>query len=514
MNKSLGGAAVLALANTVCRVLGFLFKIPLSNLIGSEGMGYFSLATQVFGVATFPACGGMPLVFGRYIAGRDATGKPTLPALKAVSPLFLVTGLVLAAVMGVFSGQICRLAGAENARPAVFALAPAVFFVAAESMYRAYFQGRSMLFPGALAQVCEAAGKLAVGTGCAWMLYRRGCSPAYIAGGAAAGVTFGTAVAAGVLKLRLMRSGTSRGVTREKGVGAAVLKESAVISLGSGIMSLLGAVDAAVIMNRLISLGLDRAGAASQYGIYTGYAVTVYALPFAITGAVSAWVTPAVAGAHALGSGKMLREKLRTAFKLSGCVGAFAAFCYLLMPGELLEIFFSRSEAELAAPMLSCLAVSVAVGPLCSILTSALSAMGKTRLPVVWGIVGGVVRVVVNYLLIGMPGVGMLGAPISAGISSLMGFFACLAGVRRELGRYGEKPGLLKVLALPCVCGLGSAYLARELCRNLYFLPGQRISALAGLAGGALVFCASAYLTGIVSDRELSVLFRRNRSGE
>ena len=66
-----GSVPLLALSNVACRVLGFLFKVPLSNLVGSVGMGYFALATQVFGVAAVPATGGMPVILSADAARRQ-----------------------------------------------------------------------------------------------------------------------------------------------------------------------------------------------------------------------------------------------------------------------------------------------------------------------------------------------------------------------------------------------------------------------------------------------------------
>ena len=497
-NKSgtLSGAAVLACANIVCRILGFMFKIPLSNLIGSEGMGYFSLATQVFGVAAFPSTGGLPTVFGRHIASRNEKSEPTLPLLKTVLPVFLVTGGIASLAMGLFSGAICSLSGVPAARPSVAALAPAVLFVSAESMYRADFQGRSMLFPGALAQTCEAAAKLTVGTVCAYLLYLRGYSSAVVAAGAALGVTAGIAVAAGVLRLKLFSEGRLKNRSGVPGMGKQIVKESFPITLASGVMSIIGAADAAVILNRIASLGNTAGEAASLYGIYTGYAVTVYALPCALTGAVSSWVAPLVAGAFATKNGEKLSKGILTALKLSVGIGFFAASCYVLMPRELLGVFFSRSESELASSLLMLLAPSVVIAPMLSVFSSALYGMGKTKPAVIGGVVSGVLKLVLNCFLVGIPEIGIAGAPISAGVSFLVGMLVSSGGVGAVLRSMNVRPRFLRGLLFPSVCGLSAGCVSFWLCKFLADILCERLSAVLGvLAGCALlgVICVFAF---------------------
>lgn len=487
-SETIGGAAVLACANIVCRILGFMFKIPLSNLIGSEGMGYFGLASQVFGVAVFPSTGGLPTVLGRHIASKSEKGEPTLPLLKTVSPLFLLIGAFFALVMGALSEIICSFSGVLDASPSVVALAPAVFFVSAESMYRAYFQGRSKLAPGALAQTCEAAAKLAVGTACAYVLYLSGYSPSVVAAGAALGVTAGTAVAAAVLRLNLFFEGRVKHCGRVLGMRMQLVKEAFPITLAAGVMSIIGAADAAVILNRLSSLGNTAGEAASLYGIYTGYAVTVYALPFALTGAVSAWVSPVVAGAFATENGKKLSKGILTALKLSGGIGFFAASCYVLMPRELLNVFFSRSEAELASVLLMLLAPSVVIAPMLSVFTSALYGMGKTKPAVIGGIISGVIKLFLNYFLVGTPEIGILGAPISAGVSFLIGLAVSWRGVHGVLRSMNVKSRFLSGLVLPAVCGLSSGCVSFWVSKLTSDLVGKRFSAVLGvLCGGALL---------------------------
>ena len=67
------GTATLAFSNIACKILGFLYKVPLANLIGSEGMGYFSFAYQIFNVVTVIAVSGMPIMLAETVAkGRKA----------------------------------------------------------------------------------------------------------------------------------------------------------------------------------------------------------------------------------------------------------------------------------------------------------------------------------------------------------------------------------------------------------------------------------------------------------
>ena len=513
-DKYMGGAAVLALSNVVCRILGFLFKVPLSNLIGSEGMGYFSLATQVFGVAAVATGSGMPVVLTRMTAEKKASGGDTGAVLKSASHLFLIIGAASAVLMGISAPLVCRLAGTEPAAPAVTALAPAAFFVSAETAYRAYFQGRKELGAGAAAQLAEAVFKLAVGTGAAWILHKNGFGASVVAAGAAFGVTAGTCAAAGALRIRIARSGGVRTAEKIRGKGAELLKQSLPITAGAVASGILSALDAVVILKRLAAVGYDSLSAASVYGIYTGYAVTVYALPFALTGAVNAWVAPTVAAAYSSGNGERLFDGLNTAVKAVCAVAFPAAFCFLLMPKELTSLFFSRSEAALAAPLLAVLSVSAVVCPLSGTASCALQAMGKPRVPVAAGIVSGIVKLAANWILIGRPGIGICGAPVSAGLSMLVSLGMCGAACRKELRRFGKKRAFAgECVLLPAACGLLGAFCASNLAGVLAEAAGGRLSTLCGIFAGGAVYAGLLWLTGVVTGRELS-LFQIGKRNE
>ncbi|MBR4940581.1 MAG: polysaccharide biosynthesis C-terminal domain-containing protein, partial [Clostridia bacterium] len=379
--------------------------------------------------------------------------------------------------------------------------------------YRAYFQGRSLLAPGALAQTCEAAAKLLAGTAVVWVLFKRGYSPAVLAAGAAFGVTAGTAVAALTLRIRVFREGSLRKTLPEKDVGKRLLWESLPISAGVLAMNIIGALDAAVILNRLAFCGNSAREATSLYGVYTGYAVTVYAMPFALTGAVTAWAAPRVAGAFATGRFAAVTASLRTALRLCAGVGAFAGFCYLLMPGELLGIFFSKAEAASASPLLALLSVSVFVCPLSSVISSALQSMGKTKIPLISGIVSGGVKLVLNYVLIGIPEIGILGAPISAAASFLLSFAFCGAALSKQLKSAGERVRFLRRCAMPFFCGLMGAVSARALCGALTGCLSERFAAASAVVSGCGVFFIFALMTGVITRRELGI-FGAGKKGE
>ena len=71
----LGGAAVLALSTAVVKIIGACYKIPLGNLIGDAGFGYFTTAYDIYSVLLMVATTGLPVAMSRMISESQALGQ-------------------------------------------------------------------------------------------------------------------------------------------------------------------------------------------------------------------------------------------------------------------------------------------------------------------------------------------------------------------------------------------------------------------------------------------------------
>ena len=159
------GVLFLGGANLVVKIIGLFFKIPMSYYLGSEGMGYFNSAYQIYTWLYMLSTAGLPVAVSILVSEARARGdrRSVRRIDRITSVSFFVIGLLGMLIMMLGAEPLAVLIGAPNARFSIFAMAPALFFICLSSAQRGYFQGFQEMAPSAVSQVLEALGKLAVG---------------------------------------------------------------------------------------------------------------------------------------------------------------------------------------------------------------------------------------------------------------------------------------------------------------------------------------------------------------
>ncbi len=501
-----GGALILAASNVVCRFLGFVFKVPLANLIGAEGMGYYGFALQIFGMASAVVVSGLPLALSTMTAAAKPAERPSM--LRTALRLFWVAGGAGTLILLLGSGPISRLAGSPASQKAVLVLAPAVLLSALESAYRGYFEGTASMRPPAIAQLSDAVTKLMLGTAAAWYLYRAGCPAEIVAAGAVFGITAGTAVSAGIL------AASARSVRKQNVRHTAVpvirkrlLRMACPLTLGALFLSLVSTADAMVIMNRLQSTGLSQSESASAYGAYTGIALTIYGLPNAVTSAICASVIPAIASAGDLktkNACQRANRTLRTAFRLASVLVIFSAALFAIMPDALLSMLFSRrGDVSTAVPLLRLLAPAAVMSAVCSLSAAALHAMGAMTIPVIALAAGGTAKVVLNGVLIGNPVIRILGAPLGTVACFTIAAVINLTAICRRIHFHLSLPDCL---VKPAVCAVPVVFLTRQLTAFFQKPLGIRLGTALPLALSGVLYLALLFVMGVLKSEDWALI--------
>lgn len=504
------GTATLAFSNIACKILGFLYKVPLANLIGSEGMGYFSFAYQIFNVVTVIAVSGMPIMLAKTVAEkeREGHGEQGWLLLKDILKLFAALGLSASLILIVFSGKISALAGNPDARYALMALAPSAFFISMSSAYRGYFQGTYNMLPSAVSHVTEATGKLIFGIALAYFLWRAALPVPLVSAGAISGVTLGALSGFSLLSLWALKTAKSyKGFKAyDRTLKKKLLLSAFPLTLGALFLSFTNTVDALLIMNRLKNAGFDTLEATRLYGAYSGYAITLFTFPFALTGAVSSATVPLVAGSAGVSRNGLssASHHVQNAFKLIAAIVAPVSAGFYLMPKELLSLLFSRaSDVEMAAPLLKTLAPACALSAFSALTVAVLEAGGHIVIPMAAMGLGGLVKLASNYVLIGIPEVNIQGAPIGSLLCHIVTLTINLSAL---VFKFRVKIRFWENVFPPLVCGAACAFVAFFACRELAFLREIRLRVLLSLAAAAIVYLFLLFFIGILNKNDLKKL--------
>ncbi|MBR3879205.1 MAG: polysaccharide biosynthesis protein [Clostridia bacterium] len=411
------GVLVLSLSAVIVKIIGLIFKIPMLRLLGSEGMGYFNSAYEIYALLCVISTSGLPVAMSVMIS-RKKDGEHAERVFGSAMRLFLILGAVGSAVMLAFSYSLARFLGNDKSFYAIIAIAPTLFFICVTSAYRGYFQGKGEMTPTALSQVIEAISKLILGLLFSCLALNAGLGGEIAAACAVLGLLFGCVLSSFYLLLvkKFRSEGEGRSlICNDRPITAELIKMSLPITVSAAVVSITKMIDMTMILRRLQSIGYPGEQAFSVYGSYTTLCLPLFSLAPALIGSVAMPTLPRLSRAIAIGDRKAQTETVNDSIALTSIVSMPISAGLALYSGEILELIFSgESEAiSLCTPLLTLLAFSVSLSSLVTVTNAVLQAYGHPSLPLISMGVGAVIKIILAYFLIGNEAVNIAGAPIS-----------------------------------------------------------------------------------------------------
>ncbi len=429
----LSGVSILTLSALIVKVIGLCYRIPLLDDLGTEGMGYFNTAYELYALFCVISTAGLPVAMSVLISACEAEGR--LRDARRVYRVALVTFLLVGAVgtglLWGLSAPLAALLGNRQAAACVRAIAPTVFLICLSSALRGYFQGHRNMVPTAISQIIEAMGKLALGLLFAAYARSLGAALPTTAAFAVMGLTVGTGLS--VLYLLLHKRWTDRRAAMTDplhvpdsgpsfGGTSAILRALAAtaipVTVSAGVISLTKCIDLALILRRLQAVGYTAAEANALYGCYSTLAVPVWSILPSLTTSVALSAVPTLSAA--LRRGEAGREEVRKtaagALTMTLVIAIPAALGLAVYAEDILSLLFAGQPAAVmeAAPWLSCLALSVPAACLVTVTGAMLQAAGHAGRPIVSMLVGVTAKTILAYILLGLDGWGMAGVPLSS----------------------------------------------------------------------------------------------------
>ena len=199
--------SILAIAGIIVRLIGMLYRIPLIEIIGTEGNGYYTSAFSVYSILLIVSSYSLPTAVSKMVAGRIAVGqyKNSQKILKAALIYATVVGALAGAVLWFGADLFAQLLGMPFCRYALKTLAPTVWIMAYLGVLRGYFQGHGTMVPTAVSQLFEQIVNAVVSIGAASWLVKKGLEAdlvygetEYASSFGAAGGTLGTGAGAAI----------------------------------------------------------------------------------------------------------------------------------------------------------------------------------------------------------------------------------------------------------------------------------------------------------------------------
>ena len=519
-NSFFGGAAILAAGILIVKLIGMFYKIPLINIIGEAGAADFNNAYNIYAVLLTVSTAGLPVAVSKLVSEANALNRrnQVRRTFRLALVLFLTLGLISFLVMFFRADALAGMMNDSKAAAGIRALAPAVVCVGCLAALRGYSQGHSNMAPTSVSQIIEALCKLVVGLGLAFWLVKQGKDPDVAAAGAITGVTVGTVVALIYMVLDFFLSRgreDTHGTDRPDSAGsilANILKIAVPITLSSSMVGIVTVIDSSLVQGQLQSaLDLTEKASRTLYGNYSG-ALNIYNLPTSLMAAITASVIPAVSAALARrdrrGAARITGSALRITALLSFPMGVGL----FVLGTPIIRLLFPSLNVEVAGPLLSTLGIATPFVCMVLVCNSVLQAHGFINLPVIVMVLGGIVKIVNNYNLVGA--IGIAGAPVGNILCFGLALVLDLVVITRVIP---NRPRLLPIFVKPAIASAimgGAAWavyglLSRILTAEQVNEAGETIRVVSRMGNALGIFLAIAvagvvYLVLVVAIRAIS----------
>lgn len=486
-------AGILAMASMIVRVIGLLYRAPLTAIIGDEGNGYYGTAYNIYTIILMVSSYSMPSAISKLMAQKLAVGeyRNANRVFRCALTYGVLVGLVGSGLL--FFGARFLVPNVAVCVLQVFA--PTVFLFGILGSMRGYFQARGSMVQTSVSQILEQLANAVVSIAAAWLLMQTavGADPTRRAQLGAMGSALGTG--AGVLiallfmifcfrrskedrKAEILSDATGR---EEK--YRIFLRDTVLVitpfMLSGVIMNLTTSLNQTIYMRMLIDLkGAGEIATTTLYGIFSNKAVVISNIPISIATAVSSAIIPGISAAYARRDETGARRQVGNAIRITSIVAIPSAVGLAVLARPITMLMFPQMESlELASSLLSLLAVTVIFYSISTITNAALQSIGRMNLPLVSAGIALVVQTVVLVALLRFTDLDVRALVLVSILYSVMIFAVNQYYLRRFLGiRQDVRRDYLQPLV--CAALMGAA------AKAVYYLVSMAAEPVENLPKG------------------------------
>ncbi len=527
------GAAILAAAGLICKLIGVLFRIFAVRIVGEPGMKYYELIYPTYSWLLIISSSGIPTAISRMVAERAAVGNHdgARRVFRRSLLLLLLIGTVTSTLMFFGAGWLGEtvLNGGEGAKYSMMALAPALLFVSLICAYRGYLQGLQRMTGTSVSQFAEQVFKFIFGLLLAVYLSKKYEGTDFCSAAGAAGLLLGVTISE-ILALVVMVIFYAR----TKGQYPALIEDpnphervigpmlmiAIPITLGASILPIANFLDSVMITRLLARIGApftnvietDFTFADLNYQALCTYVRSIINLPATLTVGIAMSVVPAISAARVRNDHGGVRNLSLLSLKISMAIGMPCAVGLSVLAGPIIKLLYSRVTPEafaIAVPLMRVAAFTVIFISLVQTATGALQGAGKHRLPMWFLLIGGLTKIAVNFIFIPMQNVNILGAVLSNlacyGVAGILDTIALLRVTKAKLNVIDT---FLKPTLASALMG-GAAWGAQRLLSGLQLFQNgwmPRIATILAILAAVVTYVVFTLLFAMFTKEELAYI--------
>ena len=418
--------SILAVASIIAKIIGMIYRVPLTNTLGNEGNSYYSTANEVYNIVLMISSFSLPLAVSKLVSERIHKGefKNAHRVFLCAMRFALIAGGALALLTYVFAGVITKyVLSIELAVYALRVLAPAIFVFAIVGVFRGFFQGYSNMTPTAVSQVIEQIVNAIFTVVCANIMYSYGVSLAQEDGNellgpawGAAGGTFGTVVSITVAMLfmmfvytvqkstlkRQMRRDVTMHLESERAIYRTMILTIIPIVLSTLIYNISNVADQGVFNKVLLSQGYTEKQYTSIWGIYSGQFRVLMNVPLSLASCLAPSVVPSLTAAMARGDRGDARRKIRTSVRFTMIITIPCAVGMAALAKPILTMLYPSLETgrPLAVGIMQAGALLIILYAFSTLTTGILQGLGKLQTPLINNAAALVIHFILLYVML------------------------------------------------------------------------------------------------------------------
>jgi stage V sporulation protein B len=525
-NSFVTQAGILAAAGIISRVIGLLYRSPLSSVIGPLGLGYYNSAYAYYTIILLISSYSIPSAISKVIAQKLAVKEYRNAHRLFWGSLFyvLVVGAIGSLILFFGAGLFVE----DAAIPVLRVFAPTVFIYGLLGVLRGYFQAHRSMVQTSVSQILEQIANAAVSIGAAVLLIRhffgtlevpadeslKVSRAVYGAMGSALGT--GAGVVVGLLFMflayRINRPDIHRRVERDKhehvdSYGTIIKTITFTVTpfiLSTAVYNLVNSLNTKLFTDFYPSVsGLSKVAVTEDWGIF-GCAQTVSNIPIAFASAMAAAMIPSIAALVASTEIDVACEKIGIAVKTTMLISIPCAVGLFILSGPVMVLLFPTTADYygLARGTLMTLCLSVAFYAYSTLNSSILQGLGKVNTPIRNAGIALVIQTACVLFLLKFTSLGVYSVAVANAVYSGTMAFLNQWAVRKAVGYEQEiNKTILRPILASLVMGLvaGGVYLLLHLVAGI----SPRIAVLPAILLAVPVYFAALLLSKAVDEEEL-----------
>ncbi len=476
-------AGILAAATIIVRIIGLLYRAPLTAIIGDEGNGYYGAAYNIYMIILILSSNSLPAAISRQMSTKIAVGeyKNAQRAFHCAILYSLFVGAAGSILLYFGAGLLVK----PNAVPVLRVFAPTIFLFGILGAVRGYFQANQSMTQTSVSQILEQIANASISIGAATFLIRTAAahsSKTQLAVRGAMGSAMGTGSGVATALLFMMiaylrhRGAFMERIRTDAGKAesyAGIMKSTILVITpfiaSSFILNLTTTLDQVIFLNMLIDgRHLSEAAVTTVYGLFSNKAVVITNIPISVATAVSAAIIPNIATAYASGDLEETRRRAENASRMALLISVPCAVGLMVLARPVTMLMFPQWDTlEMASVLLALQAVTVIFLSVGTITNAVLQAIGRMSMPIISAGVSLIIQTVAlaaflqftDWGIYSMVFVSVLYAAVIFALNELF--------LRRYLGL--EMDGV-KVYGKPVLSALVMGAAAYGVYRGLFFV--------------------------------------------